>query len=392
MPPIDAMKTNQTVTSDEWRVKGAGWRAVQGGCDAPVAVQCDSDAIVAVSGVGESVVGREDCGGGAAATFLRRGVAATRAFTLLEVLVVVVLLSFIVLSLMAVFNGTQAAFRASITQADVLEGGRSVMGLVKGDLEIMTPSLGQSNVVLTGGYYDFIPSNAPVNFCVLANYWQYQSNAAPLVQSLIGAGSTATGRTNVLEKFFILTRQNTTWTGVGYVVDPASTAFLNPLYRFTASANVSAPNMPWGLYTNFLAATVLPVAAANPGLSHLVDGVMHLTVRAYDINGRWMTNTYVYDTNNYASSGTNWYGPNRNVWFAPLTLGESGCYMFSNTLPAAVDIELGVLEDRAIQRAESLPDNAPAWARSNYLAQQAAKIHLFRQRIPIRNVDPSAHQ
>jgi prepilin-type N-terminal cleavage/methylation domain-containing protein len=72
-------------------------------------------------------------------------------FTLVEILVVVVLMSLIVLALMAVFNSTQAAFRASLTQTDVLEGGRSVIGLVKADLEGMTPSFGQSNVVLTGG-------------------------------------------------------------------------------------------------------------------------------------------------------------------------------------------------------------------------------------------------
>jgi len=51
-----------------------------------------------------------------------------------------------------------------------------------------------------------------------------------------------------------------------------------------------------------------------------------------------------------------------------------------------------VLEDRPLQRAESLPDGAPLWTRSNYLAQQVGKVHLFRQRVPIRNVDPSAYQ
>ncbi len=66
--------------------------------------------------------------------------------------------------------------------------------------------------------------------------------------------------------------------------------------------------------------------------------------------------------------------------------------MFSNALPAAVEVNLGILEDRTIQRAESLLDVSPVWARSNYLAQQAGKVHLFRQRFPIRNVDPSVYQ
>ena len=143
-------------------------------------------------------------------------------FTLVEILVVVVLLSFIILALMTVFNATQTAFRASITQTDVMEGGRGVMGLLKNDFESMTPSSGQSNIdFLNGSYYTFIPSNAPVNFTVITNTWQYSSNSPALVQVLVG--SSGSQRTNVLEKFFFITRQNTTWTGVGYFVDTAST-------------------------------------------------------------------------------------------------------------------------------------------------------------------------
>ena len=306
-------------------------------------------------------------------------------FTLVEILVVVVLLSFIIVALMAVFNSTQAAFRAGVTQADVLEGGRGVMGLIKNDLEVLTPSFGQSNVDFSGTYLTFIPNNAPVNVCVIANQYQYQTNALPLIQSLTGSSNPNILRTNVLEKFFILTRQNTTWTGTGYVVDTTSTNGFNPLYRFTASANVSAQNMPWGmLYTNFLANTVLPVLPTNATLSHLIDGVVHLTVRAYDPNGYWMTNPV-----NFTRSDIYHQHKQKRLVFGP-AWGEAGFYMFSNTLPATVQVELGVLEDRTLQRALSLRDSAIA--QSNYLAQQAGKVHLFRQRFWIRNVDPSAYQ
>jgi hypothetical protein len=57
-----------------------------------------------------------------------------------------------------------------------------------------------------------------------------------------------------------------------------------------------------------------------------------------------------------------------------------------------VEINLGVLEDRTLQRAESLPNLPPAWAQSNYLAGHVGQVHLFRQRVWIRNVDPSAYQ
>ena len=52
---------------------------------------------------------------------LRRG-----AFTLIEIMVTVALLSFIILGLMAMFHQTQRAFRNSITQTDVLEGARAL--------------------------------------------------------------------------------------------------------------------------------------------------------------------------------------------------------------------------------------------------------------------------
>jgi type II secretory pathway pseudopilin PulG len=297
-----------------------------------------------------------------------RGGCAPRAFTLVEILVVVVLMSLIVLALMAVFSSTQAAFRASITQTDVLEGGRAAMGMLKSDFESMAPSFGQSNQPVANGYI-------PVNFSVNPYQFQYQSQVGPLVQSLAGSGYQ---RTNVLENFFILTRQNMTWTGVGYVVDTASQNYFNPLYRFTATANVSAQNMPWGLYTNFLANTGLPVSPTNANLSHLMDGVVDLTVRAYDINGLWMTNGYPFGYTNIA----------RNVWFSGPAWGEVGFCMFSNTLPASVEIQLGVLEDRTLQRAQSIS----GLTQSNYLAQHAGQVHLFRQRISIRNVDPSAYQ
>ena len=279
----------------------------------------------------------------------------------MEVLVVVVLMSFIILALMAVFNSTQSAFRASITQTDVLEGGRAAMGLIKSDFESMTPSFGISNNTV-----------GAVNFSTVV----VTGTNTPLVQSLAGSGYL---RTNVLEEFFILTRQNTTWTGVGYVVNTTSANPINPLYRFSMSTNVLAAAGPAALYTYFMNAVSYAAWTNTSIMSHLMDGVVDLRVRAYDRNGLWMTNGYPFGYTNFA----------RNVWFSGPAWGEVGFYMYSNTLPTSVEIQLGVLEDRTLQRAESIPDSN---TRSNYLAQHAGQVHLFRQRIPIRNVDPSAYQ
>ena len=64
-------------------------------------------------------------------------------------------------------------------------------------------------------------------------------------------------------------------------------------------------------------------------------------------------------------------------------------------MPAAVEIEMATLEDRALQRAASRPsDNAPfpTDSRTKYLQQQSGKVHVFRQRVAVPNVDPAVYQ
>jgi type II secretory pathway pseudopilin PulG len=306
------------------------------------------------------------------------------AFTLVEILVTMILLSFIVLALMTVFNSTQNAFRASLTQTDVRESGRLATDLIKGDLEAMTPSLAQSNAIV------FNSTNNNVNF--YAAVTTFTSPPSPLYQSLIGVSDPSTMRTNVLESFFSLSRQNVSgspsWVGTGYVVNTNSPdGALYPLYRFYMSTN-TITGTPASLYNAFYNAFITNSLTSSPPWSHLMDGVVDLTVRAYDPNGLWMTNTYPFY--NGSASTTN-----NNVYFLPFLplgsgsgFGETGSYMFSNTVPASVDVELGVLEDAVLQRAEGLSGTAQL----NYLSNHVGQVHLFRQRIWIRNVDPTAYQ
>ena len=282
-----------------------------------------------------------------------------RAFSLIEVLVVVSLLSLIVLALMAVFSSTQRAFRSAVTQTEVMEGSRATMDLMVTDLRGLTPSDGVSNLAPP-------TVSCPVNFFVVANAYGY----TPLVQALPGS---AMSRTNLLNYFFVLGRNNTTWTGTGYIVDTTSASPLYPLYRFYEETNTA--NSPLLLYQQF---ENIIVNAQWTNLSHLVDGVVQLNVRPYDVNGTWI--------NNSVSSYTNVL----NTYFYPAAYGETQVYMVSNAVPAAVELELGVLEDRPLAHAESLPLNSTA--QLNYLAQQAGAVHLFRQSVTIHNVDPTAYQ
>jgi prepilin-type N-terminal cleavage/methylation domain-containing protein len=294
-----------------------------------------------------------------------------RGFTLIEVMVVVVLLSLIVIALMTVFNATQNAFRATVTQTGVLESGRAAMDLMAQDLRAMSPSSGQSNNI-----------SGAANF--YAAVTTYASPPSPLIQPLV-ASSPPQSRTNVLENFFILSRGNAngvpTWYGVGYAVGTnAPPGPLYSLYRFATNHPVAAvdPAVVVGDFFNFL-------NSITNG-SHLMDGVVDLTVRAYDVNGGQMTNNITYSGGRVATNKNVFYFPSPAT---PPPFGQVGFIMFSNTLPASVEVEMGVIEDRALQRAESIPNSI---AQSNYLAQQSGAVHVFRQRVSIPNVDPSAYQ
>ncbi len=154
-------------------------------------------------------------------------------FTLVEVMVVMTLLTFIVIALMGVFGATQSAFRASLTQTDVLESGRAAMDLITSDLRTMAPS-GGTNF-------------GPVNFYVNAYL-----NSAPLVQPLVASGAS---RTNVQQNVFILSRGNLngvpTWYGTGYAVW-LSPDHIYSLYRFSASLPVAQPGAAYNLSSRFL--------------------------------------------------------------------------------------------------------------------------------------------
>ena len=248
-----------------------------------------------------------------------RHVSPATAFTLVEMLVTMVLLTLIVLALMAVFTSTQNAFRSSLTQSDILESGRNAMNLIVGDLQQMTPSFGTN--ILNGqevgvpGPIEYFRVVAPVNFYVDVN--SYNANYQPLVQSLPG---TVAQRTNLLENFFILSRQSVnggpSWVATGYVVDPLSSP-TNALYRFSMTSNIISGG-PLAMFRTFAGAVETRTVLYNPfanttNWSHLLDGVVDLRVRAYDPNGFWMTNNPVY----YGGSNDIAYRNALVFWFNP---------------------------------------------------------------------------
>src|SRR5439155_15805599 len=217
-----------------------------------------------------------------------------------------------------------------------------------------------------------------------------RSFAMPLLQGLPGTTNqgppgTQDQRTNVVDRVFFLTQNNQNWTGIGYLVWPDYTnAGVGTLYRFSTNHNnYTATN----LSGEFLRA---PLSSMN----RVSDGVVHFRLRAFGTNGYPIT---------WASFSSNAYTAvfrpdayvNPQVPFVRNTLANTPLvgvpdmvdyYFLSNALPAYVELELGILEPRILERFKAIGTNNVIGQR-NYLSNHVAQVHLFRQRVPIRTVD-----
>ena len=321
-------------------------------------------------------------------------------FTLVEMLVTVSLLAFIVLGLYAMFNQVQRAFRMSMTQVDLLEAGRGVTEMLPRELEQLTPCrLGYSPTLPPSGpsginFYVAIPAASAIPQC----YTVPPGYTAPLLQPLPGTTTPPTQRTNLLEDCFFLVRQNQTWVGIGYCVRttnpqtggldlPQATpgqATVGSLYRYVTNMPVIYPSTdpkhglpedPSQLYWAFHRASV----PGSTGLSNRIcDGVIHFRFRAFNTNGFLINAPLRFATTTVTPS--------------PIAPGEIGLYGFgSNAVPASVEMELGILDQHSWERYNSIGNPTAGLA---YLQRPevTSRVQIFRQRIPIRNVDPLAYQ
>ena len=272
-----------------------------------------------------------------------------RAFTIVELLVAISILTLIVLVLYGLFDQVQKALRSNVAQVDVHEGGRAFMELASREMEQM-----QAGNVLT-------------NVNLFARF-----TATPFRQPLLSAGEQ---RVNELEEVFFLSLLNKHWIGTGYRVlalnsNGIATNFaktgVGTLCRFRLSNHVANVRNP-PLYARVM--DVTPTNFAN--FQRVIDGVVHFRMRVYDQNGILITNNFNPSILSGVLVSTNVY--NNDVEYG---------YAFTNkALPAYVEIELGVLEPHVLERYRSYPNAIVA---SNYLARQAGAIHLFQQRVPIR--------
>ena len=246
----------------------------------------------------------------------------TLAFSLIEILVAVSLLAVIMLGLLAMFYQTQRAMRMGSTQVDVLETGRAAMQILTDDLKQIVASD--------------------------ADFTNLQATTASMLVQPRYFGNDP--QSNYLQEIFFLRRENDNWIGTGYFVDPITpNGGAGALHRFTEALPISRSNALALLYKDFT--STIPTNTPQ-----VADRVIHLQLKAYD------------------SSGTN--------------IGLTDFTYITSSLPAYIDVELGVVEPKTYERFRAkypgLPDNGKVAL--DYLTTQIDRVHLFRQRIPIRTV------
>jgi type II secretory pathway pseudopilin PulG len=254
---------------------------------------------------------------------IQSGVSAgRRALTLLEMMVSVTLLAVIMIGLLAMFSHTQKALHVAATQTDVFENARGAIQLLSRDLSEMSPH--------------------EVSDVISATNQTVNNPAGPL--TLPGSGGTVLSQPIFFSEAFWLARKNDDWQGTGYYVEGANNG-VGTLYRYSETTNLGwAPSLLNRFYND-----------PNIVTHRVSDGIVHFQLTA------------VYpETNN---TSTNFV--------------SSSEFLFSNVLPAFVDIDLGVLEPGTLKQFEALTNNPAAAQR--FLTNQVGRIHFFRERVPIRN-------
>jgi hypothetical protein len=220
-----------------------------------------------------------------------------------------------------------------------------------------------------------------VNFFV-----RTQPEATDLVQELPGldAFGGVQYRRNILQEFFFVSRVNQEWVGTGYTVYNARNG-IGTLYRYQTKLHVRDTSIlsdPAGMVGEFLFQRD-DIPNTNR-LTRVADGVIHFQVNAYRTNGFLAA---PYDEFGFPWSPTNIFTadyPNKQGLFYEF---------YDDALPTAVEIELAVVEPDVLERLEALPSVPPNEdIRRNYLKEQAGKVHVFKQRVPIRRVDTDAYK
>ena len=277
-----------------------------------------------------------------------------RGLSLVEMMVAVALLAVIIIGLVAMLEQTRKAFTAGLANVDYQDSGRVALDLIARDLQQMAPA-NTGIVYATAG--TFSGTNA-LNFF---------STNDPTTSTNAGVMITVYGDrlTNTFQRLFFTTQYNQTSYAVGYWLNTSGQPpGVGTLYQYRAVGPAGGAGSGQPLLNDFY-----NFPADTNAFSPVIDGVVSFRVRAYDPNGNLITNG----------------AP--NIVAAPMVTSGDYSYAFSgNVVPAYVEIELTVLENKTLDRYRSMHRANAAAFWNNHIGQ----MHVFKQRVSIASLDRTA--
>jgi prepilin-type N-terminal cleavage/methylation domain-containing protein len=307
-----------------------------------------------------------------------RAIRSSRAFSLLEMLIGMAMLSVIVLALFAMFNQTQKALIANAGQTDVMENGRAVMDLLIRDLGRARPSNIGTNLV-------FVPrsTNVQERLSPAPNMMVLRTAAGPSDPQVRAAFLDGWRRTTLFHDLFYLAENRPgQWTGAGLFVAPEDPATpddaVGTLYRYEDPWPVSLRGARGAdqanvLYNRFFNNATYRSSPTNS--SRLLDGVVFFRATPFGPSGQALDPTSWPQTNAFPVPKDVLIGPNPSAG-VPL----NATLFRGRAFPTSVELEIGVLPPELVERYRVLPANPPG-IRTRFLTNNLANILVFRQRV-----------
>jgi len=324
----------------------------------------------------------------------RTRVGNSRAFTLLELMVAVSVMTLVIYTLYALFNQTQMALRKNAAQVDVNEGGRAAMEMIVRELSQMEtsgyPAITDPRTLLTySGSKSFHSRITPGNSALLL---AYQSDA--LTPEGDDEDLAEGFRTNILQDFTFTGRGDSGFFVTSYRVIGATNGIGTlARYRTNGTLRVTAPGQALlnktELFNRFFFDPI--VSATNSLFEPIADGVIHFRISPYDQLGRPLGHGSLYynplglNLERLGAAGQALYqvATNRPVDGTLMQdLDGHSQVQFYGALPDYFDLEMAVVEPQVLKQVRALPKAAQA----NFLGRQIGRVTLFRQRVPIRDM------
>lgn len=260
-------------------------------------------------------------------------------FSLIEIMLAVALMTIIMLGLLAMFYQTQRAMKVGTAQVDVMSTGDATMRLLVDELK---------QVVAAGG--------ASINL--------QTTNSYPPLFWTRAFSRLGEPQITYLDDLFFMRRENDAWIGTGYFVVPETEnnfGGAGTLYRYDPDPlrdlRTSVSNAPMRMHQLYMNAN-------RATADRVANGITHLQLRAFD-------------------------GYGSNMLGNGITTNLGLLDFRTNMVPAYLELELGVLEPKAYARFLARQQTPRADSNEfaiSYLTNQLDRVHLFRQRIPIRTV------